>query len=415
MKASIRRSAILTSAAALVIAVCGATGTAQAEPGDGELQFGYVLPETGQLAYLGPPQIESLKFAIQTINDAGGVLGKPVPAVVSGDEAGQEAVAAQSADRVLAAGVDAIIGAAASGMSLSFIDRVTGAGVVQCSGSNTAPTFTDYEDDGFYFRTAPSDVLQGPVLADVVRDDGHDRVALIGRADDYGRGLLDATRKGLEDRGATVTLAETYDPRATNFDQVVQRVENSGPDAAVVIAFEEGAQILQAMIESGLGPDRIGVYGADGLRSEELPSLVAPNQPERLAGMKGTAPASASNEKYVNDLKKFAPQLNELQFAPQVFDCVTTIALAAEKARSDDPGAYVKEMNGITRDGEKCTTFAACKELLADGRNIDYDGVSGPLDFTDKGEPGQATIEVYGYNDEAQLRTLRTETSKVQE
>jgi branched-chain amino acid transport system substrate-binding protein len=402
MKASIRRSAVFASAAALLIAVCGTTGTAQADPGDGELQFGYVLPETGQLAYLGPPQIESLKFAIQKINDAGGVLGKPVPKVVSSDEAGQEAVAAQSADRVLAAGVDAIVGAAASGMSLAFIDRVTGAGVVQCSGSNTAPTFTDYEDDGFYFRTVPSDVLQGPILADVVRDDGHDRVALVARADDYGRGLMEATRKSLEDRGATVTLAETYDPKATNFDQVAQQIE-------------EGAQILLGMIESGIGPDRIGVYGADGLRSEELPSLVAPGQPERLSGMKGTAPASAENEQYVKDLKKFAPKLKELQFAPQVFDCATTIALAAEKTESDDPGEYAEEMNGITKDGEKCNSFAACKELLADGRDIDYDGVSGPLDFTDKGEPGQATIEVYGYNDEGKLQTLRTETSKAQD
>jgi branched-chain amino acid transport system substrate-binding protein len=415
MKASIRRSAIFASAAALVMAVCGTTGTAQAEPGDGELQFGYVLPETGQLAYLGPPQIESLKFAIQKINDAGGVLGKPVPTVVSSDEAGQEAVAAQSADRVLAAGVDAIIGAAASGMSLSFIDRVTGAGVAQCSGSNTAPTFTDYEDDGYYFRTVPSDALQGPILADVVRDDGHNRVALVARADDYGRGLMESTRKSLEDRGATVALAETYDPKATNFDQVAQQIENSRPDAAVVIAFEEGAQVLQGMIESGIGPDRIGVYGADGLRSEELPSLVAPGQPERLSGMKGTAPASAENAQYVKDLKEFAPKLKELQFAPQVFDCVTTIALAAEKAESDDPGEYVKEMNGITKDGEKCNSFAACKELLADGRDIDYDGVSGPLNFTDKGEPGQATIEVYGYDDKGALQTLRTETSRAEE
>ncbi|MFE9439850.1 ABC transporter substrate-binding protein [Streptomyces sp. NPDC006602] len=419
MRASIRRSVIFTSAAALVMAVCGTTGTARsavpAEPGDGELQFGYVLPETGQLAFLGPPQIESLKFAIKTMNDAGGVLGKPVPKVVSGDESGSEAVAAQSADRVLAAGVDAIIGAAASAMSLSFIDRVTGAGVVQCSGSNTAPTFTDYEDDGFYFRTAPSDALQGPVLADVVRGDGHKRVALVGRADDYGRGLLEATKKSLEDRGATVTVAETYDPKAANFDQVVQKVKNSGPDAAVVIAFEEGTQILQAMIEAGLGPDRIGVYGADGLRSEELPSLVAPGRPQTLAGMKGTAPASASNEEYVKDLRKFAPKLKELQYAPQVFDCATTIALAAEKAESDDPADFVEEMNGITKDGDKCTTFAACKELLADGKDIDYDGVSGPLEFTDDGEPGQATIEVFAYDEKGQLQTLRTVVSKPQE
>jgi branched-chain amino acid transport system substrate-binding protein len=415
MKAPMRRSAIFTSAAALLIAAVGATGgTASAAPAgeeDGELKFGYVLPETGQLSFLGPPQIESVNFAIQQINDAGGVLGKPVPAVVSSDEAGQEAVAAQSADRVLAAGVDAVIGAAASGMSLAFIDRVTGAGVVQCSASNTAPTFTDYDDGGYYFRTAPSDVLQGPVLADVVREDGHQRVAVIARADDYGRGLLRTTEESLRDGGATVALSETYDPRATNFDQIVQQVENSDPDAVVVIAFEEGARILQGLLEAGLGPDQVGVYGADGLRSEELPSLVSRGNPERLAGMKGTAPASAANERYVADLKKFAPQLKELQYAPQAFDCVNTIALAAEQAGSDNPEVFAKEMNGITKDGEKCNSFADCKRLLAAGRDIDYDGVSGPLDFTDAGEPGRATIEVYSYDDQGQLRTLRTEVS----
>ena len=349
------------------------------------------------------------------MNDAGGVLGKPVPAVVSGDEAGQEAVAAQSADRVLAAGVDVIIGAAASGMSLAFIDRVTGAGVVQCSGSNTAPTFTDYDDGGFYFRTAPSDVLQAPVLAKLIRGDGHDRVALIGRADDYGKGLVDSTKKELEDAGATVTVAETYDPKATNFDQVVQKVKDSNPDAVAVIAFEEGAQILQALIEAGLGPQQVGVYGADGLRSEELPSIVAPGNPQRLAGMKGTAPASASNAQFVKDLKKFAPKLKELQFAPQVFDCATTVALAAEQAKSDNPENFAEEMVGVTKGGEKCTTFAACKKLIADGKDIDYDGVSGPLDFTDKGEPGKATIEVYAYDDQGKLRTVRTEVSTAQQ
>ncbi|MFI8104943.1 ABC transporter substrate-binding protein [Streptomyces sp. NPDC086023] len=413
MRASARRSAIFTGAAALLLTAATA-GTGSAAPSkdeDGVLKLGYVLPETGQLSFLGPPMIESTNFAIKTINDAGGVLGKPIPAVVSGDEAGQEAVATQSADRVLAAGVDAVIGAAASGMSLSFIDRVTGAGVVQCSGSNTAPTFTDYDDDGYYFRTAPSDALQGPVLAEVIQGDGHERVALVARADDYGRGLLKSTQDALKDGGTEIALAETYDPKATNFDQVVQKVKNSSPDAVVVISFEEGTQILQGLIEAGLGPSEKGVYGTDGLRSEELPKLVSPSDPGALAGMKGTAPASAANEQYVKDLKAFAPDLKVLQFAPQTFDCVTTIALAAEKAKSDDPGNFAKEMVNVTRDGEKCDSFAACKELLADGKDIDYDGVSGPLDFTDAGEPGIATIEVYSYTPQGTLQTLRTEES----
>ncbi|WP_406302464.1 ABC transporter substrate-binding protein [Streptomyces sp. NBC_00879] len=415
MRTSIRRSTIFTSAAVLLLAACGSSGSAESSDGDGQLKLGYVLPETGQLAFLGPPQIEAMKFAIAGINAGGGVLGKPIPAVVGGDEAGQEAVAAQSADRVLNAGVDAIIGAAASGMSLAFIDRVTGEGVVQCSGSNTAPTFTDYDDGGFYFRTAPSDALQGPILAKTIQGDGHKRVALIARADDYGKGLLESTKKALEDGGATVTLAETYDTKATNYDQIVQKVKDSKPDAAVVVAFEEGTQILQAMIEAGVGPQQIGVYGADGLRSEELPKLVSPANPAALAGMKGTAPASASNPQFVAQLKKFAPSLKELQFAPQVFDCVTTIALAAEQAKSDDPGKFAKEIVGVTKDGEKCNSFAACKKLIADGKDIDYEGVSGPLNFTDAGEPGQATIEVYTYNAKGQLQTVSTQVSKGQE
>lgn len=411
-----RRTMVLVSAAVVVLAACGGgdsgePGQAPTRGGDGVLSLGYVLPETGQLAYLGPPQIQSLKFAIKTINDAGGVLGKPIPDVVGSDEAGQQAVAAQSADRVLAAGVDAIVGAAASGMSLSFIDRVTGSGVAQCSASNTAPTFTGYNDGGFYFRTAPNDALQGPVLAKVVREDGHNRVALVARADDYGRGLMEATQKTLQSSGADVVLAQTYDPNATNFSSVVGQVRNAAPDAVVVIAFEEGTQIMQGLIEAGLGPQQIGVYGADGLRSEKLASLVSPGNPGALAGMKGTAPASATNEQYVQQLKQFAPDLVELQYAPQAFDCVTVMALAAEKAKSDDPGKFAPEIVGITKTGTKCTSFAQCKAALDAGTDIDYDGVSGPLDFIDVGEPGQVTIEVYTYDTAGVLQTIRTEVS----
>lgn len=414
MRASVGRSVIFLSAAALVIPSCGGGGggaSSSSHGSDGVLKVGYVLPETGQLAFLGPPQIQALKFAVKTINDDGGVLGKPIPTLVAGDEAGQEAVAVQSADRVLNSGVDVIIGAAASGMSLSFIDRVTGEGVVQCSGSNTAPTFTNYDDGGYYFRTAPSDALQGPVLAKVVASDGKKRVALVARADDYGKGLLNATKKGLQDRGVKVALAETYDPKATNFAPVVEKVRSAKPDAVVVIAFEEGTQIMKGLIEANLGPQQIGVYGADGLRSEELPKLVAPGHPEKLAGMKGTAPASASNAQFVKELKKFAPGLKVLQFAPQVFDCMTTVALAAEKAKSDDPGKFAKEIVGITKDGEKCNSFATCKKLIAAGKDIDYDGVSGPLNFIKAGEPGKATIEVYAYDSHGKLTTVRTEES----
>ena len=165
------------------------------ERDEGALSLGYILPESGPLAFLGPPQIEAVNLAVQDINDAGGVLGNDVT-VSAGDEAGDAAVASESAERLIGEGVDAIIGAAASGMSLAIVDAVTGAGVLQCSASNTAPTFTDGDYGGLYFRTAPTDALQGPVLAEAIVEDGNTQVAILARADDYGRGLMEATQAG---------------------------------------------------------------------------------------------------------------------------------------------------------------------------------------------------------------------------
>ncbi len=400
----------LAAAAMLVAAGCGGSSNDSATAGKSSepLKLGYVLPETGDLAFLGPPQVEAMKFAIKEINDSGGVLGNPIGAPVGGDEANDAAIASQSADRVLGANVNAIIGAAASGMSLAIIDKVTGAGVAQCSGSNTAPTFTGYNDNGLYFRTAPSDALQGPVLADVVVGDGHSKVAIVARADDYGKGLAAAAAKSLQSSGANVVLNDTYDPKATNFDSTVQKIVAAKPDAVIVVAFEEGKQIIKGLIEAGLTPNKIGIYGADGLRSENLASLVDKSNPGVLAGMKGTAPASADNPQFTKQLKAFAPKLKEMQFAPQVYDCVNIIALAAEKAKSVNANDWKSEVNGITKDGEQCSNFAECKKLLDDGKDIDYQGASGPLDFVDAGEPGKASIEVYGYDKSGKLKTLDT-------
>lgn len=418
------RIAAAAGAIALLAAACGGgetpTGTttgangatggnnASAEP----LKFGYVLPETGSLAFLGPPQITAMKYAISLINKDGGVLGKELPAPVGGDEADDQAIANQSADRVLASGVNVIIGAAASGMSLAIIDKVVGGGVAQCSGSNTAPTFTDYKDDGLYFRTAPSDALQGPVLADQIIADGHSNVAIVARADDYGKGLADATAKALQNGGATVALNQTYDPKATDFNATVQNIVAKKPDAVVVIAFEEGKQIIQGLIEAGLTPQKIGMYGADGLRNADLAKLVSPKDPSKLAGFKGTAPASADNPNFIKDLKAFDPSLKEVQFAPQVFDCVNIMALAAEQAKSTNAQDFKKVVNGITKDGEKCTSFADCKKLIDAGKDINYDGASGPLDFTDAGEPGSASIEVYEFDKSGTLQSVKTVESK---
>ncbi len=382
-------------------------------------QFGYVFPETGPLATLGPPQIEALKYAISEINKAGGINGKEVPAAMAGDEAGNASIAAQSATKEINAGVNAIIGAAATGMTMAIIDKVTAAQVAECSGSNTGVNLTDYAGkkgpDGqqYYFRTAPSDALQGPILGNVIVEDGHSQVAIMSRGDDYGKGLAKATADAITAAGGTVVYNESYDPNTTDFSAIAQAVKAKNPDAIVTISFDEGWQLLKALFNLGLTPNKVGVYGADGMSSTTAPAKNWQSDPGIVDGMKGTAPASVENKAFTDALTAFAPDLKEQQFAPQVFDCANIFALAAEQAKSNDAKDWVKNVPGITKDGTECTGFADCKKLIDAGTDIHYMGASGDLSFTAKGEPGKASIQVYEYHDGGKFEVVETKVSEL--
>ena len=160
--------------------------TADGGSADGVLAFGGLLPQTGDLAFLGPPEEAGAQLAIEDINAAGGVLGADATFDPGDSGDTNTDIANQTTDRHLANGVDAIIGAASSGVSFTVIDKITGANVIQFSGANTSPDFTTYDDNGLYFRTAPSDVLQGRVLSDLIVADGNATVGIMARQDPYG-------------------------------------------------------------------------------------------------------------------------------------------------------------------------------------------------------------------------------------
>ncbi|RFU22635.1 ABC transporter substrate-binding protein [Geodermatophilus marinus] len=236
-------------------------GPAPAAPGttaDNPLVIGTLLPLTGNLAFLGPPEVAGARLAVQEINDAGGVLGLPVELVEGDSGDASTDTATQTVDRLLQANVDAIIGAASSGVSLTVIDRITGAGVLQFSPANTSDQFTDYNDNGLYFRTAPPDTLQARALADLVIEDGNNTVGILALNDPYGTGLAENLRQNLIDSGLSEDSIEylTYDPQAANYDSEVQQMVDLNPDAIVVIGFEESARIIEGLNSQGIGPAR---------------------------------------------------------------------------------------------------------------------------------------------------------------
>ena len=362
---------------------------------DGTLTIGGLLPQTGDLSFLGPPEEAGASLAVTEINAAGGVLGQPV-AYLPGDSGDADPdVANPTVDAHLAANADVILGAASSGISLNVIDKITGACKIQFSPANTSPQFTDYDDDDLYFRTAPSDILQGQVLADLMVADGVANAAILARQDSYGEGLLEFTKAPFEEQGGEVVLDQVYDPEAQSFEAEVDAVVSEDPDALVMIGFDESSRILNSLFEQGFTPDEKMIYLVDGNVGNALGEDFT--EPGVLAGIKGTLPAAELTDDFRGRLLGVDPALTDFSYGPETYDAVIITALATVAADSDDPAAVAAQLNGVTRDGTACETYADCVALLDEGEDIDYNGPSGPQEFSQPGEPTAASFAILSY------------------
>lgn len=356
------------------------------------LKIGTLLPITGSLAFLGPPEVAGVKLAFKDINAAGGVNGKPVQ-LSEGDSGDTTTnIASQTVTRQLNEGVSAIVGAASSGVSLKVIDKITGAGVVQISPANTSDALTSYADKGLYFRTAPPDLLQAQAVSELILSDGGQKLGILALDDPYGTGLANNTEKNFREGGGTVVKKIIYDPQATSFRTEVAQIKAAGADAVLVIGFDESKKIITTMNEQGIGPKTgMKVYGTDGNMGNALGEGLAPGA---LTGMKGTTPLTKIGEDFKTRVKEIDPGLKDFNYAGESYDAVIIVALAAEKAKSNKGTAIAKEMNGITKGGKSCTSYKDCKAILDDGGDVDYDGQIGKIEFTDAGEPGEGSYGI---------------------
>jgi branched-chain amino acid transport system substrate-binding protein len=400
------RSVAVLGVAGLVLTACGGdddtttepkddgtTSAAPAAKGDGTLKIGTLLPQTGSLAFLGPPEFAGVDLAIKDINDAGGVNDKQVEKVDSDSGDTSTDTASQSVDRLLSNNVDAIVGAASSSVSLSVIDKIVGNGVLQISPANTSDELTTYDDKGLYFRTAPPDVLQGRVLGDLILADGNATVGIMALQDAYGTGLAENATKSIEGGGGQVVETVVYDPKAASFATEVGKIKAADPEAIAVIAFDETKKIIPELVKQGIGPDTKKIYFVDG----NLANYDKDFDKGTLEGVKGTLPGVASSEEFKTRLQEVAPNLSEYAYAPESYDATILVALAAQAAGDDAGASIASKMQEVSAGGEKCTSYKDCLALLQDDKDIDYDGVSGPVEFNDAGDPSEASVGIYEY------------------
>jgi len=395
------------AATAIALSGCAAPAPTYA-PGDGVLKLGGVLPLTGALAFLSPPEIAGVDLAIKDINEAGGVLGKPVEWALEDSSDGDHAeVAPASATKLLAAGVDAIVGAAASGVTRNIIDQITKAKTVQISMSNTAPDLSEWADGGYYFRTAPSDLLQGGVVGNQIVKDGNENVGIIFQDTAYGQGLEKKAAAVIEAAGAMVVAAEAFPEGESNFDTIVDKVIAAGADSVLVISYDEVKKIVPSLQKKSFDGSKI--YLVDG----NLANFSDQAWAGYLTGAQGTLPGGETDAAFKQraaDLYQanYGKELTEFAYLAESYDAVMLLALAAEQAKNDSGEAIMNNMTSVSTGGEKVKTFADGLAAIKAGKDIDFEGFSGPIEFDANGDPTGASIGIWKYADGSGVSTLQS-------
>ncbi len=394
--ARLARLARLAAATALMglVAACTTSTPPAPRPSPGPLVLGTLLPVTGDMAHLGPPEQAAVKLAVHDINAAGGVLGQPVT-VLDGDSGDAYSnLASQAVDRQLEQGVDAIVGGTGSAVTLGVVDKVVGAGVLEISPGDASGKLTGYPDRGLYFRLVPPDTFDAQVLSDALRAAGHRTVSVLAVRDNYASTFLAAFTEDFDRAGGRVLSSVEYDGQATDLSGPAQQMAGAAADANVVIGSGEVRSIIKALIAISSGPDVTPLYLSDLALSN---TVTAGLPPARLVGIRGVRPGGPLAAGFVARLAALAPDLADYGYAAQTYDAVLLVALAAESARSTRGRDLAAALPGVTTGGATCSAYADCLALIKAGRTVAYAGQAGAVPLTPQGEPTAGAAGVYAY------------------
>ncbi len=386
----------------------GETTTTAAPAGGEALKLATLLPLTGDLSPFGPGMEQAVQLAVDEANAAGGVHGESV--VRDGfDTATNPDTAPTEADKIIAGGYQAEVGAASSGISLSVIDALTGSDVLMISPSNTSPQFSSYDANGLYFRTVPSDALQGEYIAALLETRGVQNVGIIYRQDSYGEGLNDAFQSNF---GGAVAIAVPYSPEDLDAASIVTQVVEAAPDAVLFIGFPEtGVPIHQEAFKQELlkADQSIPWFYTDGMLD---PTFVESTglDPTVFTGFEGTAPGTPEGEAAAQFATRFVAATGGefTLFAPQSYDAAWLVMLASQASDGTSAGIQAA-MVDVSKGGTKCIAEACLVALIADpAADIDYVGASGEIDFKDgTGDPGSALYQIWSFTADGGTQTDR--------
>lgn len=371
-----------------------------------DIKMGIILGFTGPIESLTPAMASGAELAIKEVSESGNLLGGQYVIPVRADSTCIDAAAASSAaERLITSeGVVSIMGADCSGVTTAIANNVAVPnGVVMVSPSATSPALSTIDDNGYFFRTAPSDARQGEVLAGIVKGRGIDEVAITYTNNDYGKGLADAFSASYTAMGGSVSITAAHEDGKADYSAEVGALSASGSSHLMVFGYVDqgGKGIIQASVDADAFE---GFFMADGMVGDSLIEAIGADLEGVVATLPGGADGAEVFAKYAaeNGVKADGP------FVPESYDAAALMLLAMQAAGSADRAAIQSKMMDVANAPGKTVgpgELGKALKILAAGGQVNYEGATN-VEFNDVGE-------VFGTYKELEVKDGKFDTVKV--
>ena len=372
-----------------------------------DVKLGFLGGFTGPIETLVPPIHQGAALAVDEVNRQGGILGGRKLVLLQGDSTCIDTTAASAAaDRMVnSENVTALVGPLCSGETIAAANTAAiPGGVIVVSPAATSPALSGLDDNDLVFRTTPSDAYSGEALARLLDRRGHENIAITYVNNDYGKGFADALAGAFEALGGTVAANEAHEDGKADYRAEIGSLASSGAEMLVVLAYVDGSgqTIVRQALEGG---DFSQFAGGDGMIGDSIVAAVGEGKLDGFIGTKIGNPQTDGTSIFAEAAK--AANLDPAgSFVAQSYDAAFLLALAIQKKGDDGREGLSAALRDVaTAPGEVILPgeWEKAVRLIAEGKDINYEGAAGSHEFDDKGDvPGvviETVIEGPGFRD----------------
>jgi branched-chain amino acid transport system substrate-binding protein len=384
------------------------------------LTIGLLQEATGPMSPSAPAMEKTAKLAIQAANDAAKQAGAPLAVQsIAADTQGDPQAALSAARSLIEKGATCLVGPSTTPESLAIANGLTIRRKVTLWPTASSTRMRTVDDAGTIFRTVPPDDRQAVAVAEAISltlgGASGKTVSVAYRNEPYGEGLAKNFISVWESKGGKVQGPVVYDPNQATFDSEAQSIVANAPAAYFIVDYPDSWVKMGAALLRAEGYDSKKLFVSDAMAFTEVPANIPTASLEGAKGTRAGTPTETPSYKAFDALWQKAGGTEHYSLDANQFDATMMCVLAAAAAKSNDPAAMQAEFRKVSGPPGKQYDFlqlADALKALGAGEDIDYQGVSGPLDLDAKGDPTTSVYDIFEYHD-GRLKVVRQVDAKL--